>query len=63
MFENINWSELFPTKLSAIIFVSYMVLFINQGTYVLIIVDQRYYNTFDTRCYSVTTLVVICLYS
>lgn len=61
MFENINWSELFPTKLSAIIFVSYMVLFINQGTYI-IIVDQRYCNTFDTRCYSVT-LPLICLCS
>ncbi|PNF19158.1 hypothetical protein B7P43_G09808 [Cryptotermes secundus] len=34
MFENINWSELFPTKLSAVIFVSYMVLFINQGIFV-----------------------------
>lgn len=27
----INWSELFPTKTSAVIFVSYMLLFVNQG--------------------------------
>jgi len=34
MFDNINWSELFPTKLSAVVFVSYMILFINQGIFV-----------------------------
>ncbi|XP_058799321.1 UDP-galactose transporter senju [Phymastichus coffea] len=29
--STINWSELFPTKLSAIIFILYIALFVNQG--------------------------------
>lgn len=31
----INWVELFPTKSSVVIFVSYMLLFVNQGKLLL----------------------------
>lgn len=30
----INWGELFPGRWSPIIFISYMALFVNQGTQV-----------------------------
>ncbi|XP_071454539.1 UDP-galactose transporter senju [Hetaerina americana] len=32
--SSINWKELFPTKCSVVVFVSYMALFINQGVLV-----------------------------
>lgn len=28
---SLKWNELFPTKMGAVVFVSYMALFINQG--------------------------------
>ncbi|PSN45928.1 hypothetical protein C0J52_20207 [Blattella germanica] len=54
MLDNINWSELFPTKLSAVIFVSYMVLFINQGIFVTA-------SQSSNSAYSYNTVTVVLL--
>ncbi|XP_067009737.1 UDP-galactose transporter senju [Anabrus simplex] len=52
--KKINWSELFPTKWSAVVFVSYMVLFINQGIFVTA-------SQSSTSTYNYNTVTVVLL--
>lgn len=42
---HIDWEKLFPTKSSAVIFVTYMALFVNQG--ILVTASQRGQNTYS----------------
>ncbi|KAK7792619.1 hypothetical protein R5R35_009152 [Gryllus longicercus] len=51
---SINWKELFPTKFSAVVFVSYMVLFINQGIFVT--ASQSSQSTYN---YNTVTVVLL----
>ncbi|XP_063241485.1 UDP-galactose transporter senju [Bacillus rossius redtenbacheri] len=65
--SSISWSELFPTKFSAVIFVSYMALFINQGLIVTASQDSDSsygYNTVTVVLMTeiVKLMVSICLY-
>lgn len=50
----INWSELFPTKFSVVIFVSYMLLFVNQG--ILVTASQNSKNDYE---YNIATVVLL----
>ncbi|XP_047002356.1 UDP-galactose transporter senju [Schistocerca americana] len=50
----ISWNELFPTKWSVVIFIAYMVLFINQG--ILVTASQS-----STSTYSYNTVTVVLL--
>ncbi|KAG5886499.1 hypothetical protein JTB14_014682 [Gonioctena quinquepunctata] len=51
---NFSWRELFPSKLSFIIFVSYILLFVNQG--ILITSSQKSDNQYD---YNIVTVVLL----
>nr|CAH7756363.1 unnamed protein product [Callosobruchus chinensis] len=50
----ISWKELFPSTLSAIIFVLYIVLFVNQG--ILVTASQQSNNDYD---YNIVTVVLL----
>ncbi|KAF4514194.1 UNVERIFIED_CONTAM: hypothetical protein B566_EDAN019393, partial [Ephemera danica] len=54
MLGHTNWGELFPTKWSAIIFVSYMGLFINQG--ILVTASQSSSSEYN---YNTVTVVLL----
>ncbi|XP_066257393.1 UDP-galactose transporter senju [Euwallacea similis] len=50
----ISWRELFPSKLSQIIFVTYILLFVNQG--ILVTASQKSDNKYD---YNIVTVVLL----
>lgn len=50
----INWVELFPTKLAALIFVAYMSLFVSQG--ILVTASQDHNSQYS---YNTVTLVLL----
>ncbi|XP_050514580.1 UDP-galactose transporter senju isoform X2 [Diabrotica virgifera virgifera] len=52
--SSLNWKELFPTKLSLIIFIGYILLFVNQG--ILVTASQRSDNNYN---YNIVTVVLL----
>ncbi|KAJ3630410.1 hypothetical protein MTP99_011606 [Tenebrio molitor] len=52
--STLAWTELFPTKLSFVIFVSYILLFVGQG--ILVTASQKSDNQYD---YNIITVVLL----